>query len=173
VVIVTSSPPPWLSDRELSAWMAFTGVLMTLPAAVDAQLKRDAGMNFFEYTILASLSESPGRSARTTVLAQLASGSVSRLSHAVSRLEGQGWVTRRTGELGPRSTEVVLTDAGMAVLLAAAPSHVREARRLVVDALSPAQLGQLSRICRQLLATAAPQAVTLLDEAIEARRSQA
>src|SRR4051812_6532823 len=78
---------PWLAGDERHAWIALTAVLMTLPPAIDAQLKRDAGINFFEYSILSSLSQAPGRTVRMSELAHLAAGSLSRLSHAVSRLE--------------------------------------------------------------------------------------
>jgi DNA-binding MarR family transcriptional regulator len=157
-------PTPWLSEEELAAWKAFVAMLLAVPPAIDAQLKRDAGINLFEYTIVAGLSEMPDRTARMAVLAQLAAVSASRLSHAVSRLERQGWVERRTHAAGePRSTEVVLTDAGMAMVTAAAPAHVREARHLVFDGLTPAQVGQLQKLCGQLLGTAAPETAALLE----------
>src|SRR5690348_3099689 len=93
---------PWLSDDERHAWMAFSAMLMTVPPAIDGQLKRDAGINFFEYSILTSLSESPDHTVRMSTLAHLAGGSLSRLSHAVSRLERQGWVRRRPSETEAR-----------------------------------------------------------------------
>ena len=37
-------------------------MLMTLPTALDAQLKRDAGLNSFEYHVLAALSDAPDHS---------------------------------------------------------------------------------------------------------------
>ncbi|MEU4625790.1 MarR family transcriptional regulator [Actinoplanes sp. NPDC023801] len=157
---------PWLSDDEQRAWMALTAVLMSLPAAIDAQLKRDAGINFFEYAILSSLSQAPGRAVRMGNLAHLAAGSPSRLSHAVSRLEKHGWVSRRTtvDATETRSVEAVLTDAGMAVVVAAAPDHVREARRLVFDAITPEQVPQLAAIGRQVLAATAPHLSACLGE---------
>jgi len=161
---------PWLSQDQRAAWMALTAMFFTLPPAIDDQLKRDAGINFFEYTILAGLSQAPGRTARMSLLAHLTAGSLSRLSHAITRLEKQGWVRRRPGSDHPRATDVVLTGAGMAKLVASAPDHVREARRLVVDALTPTDLAQLQRICRQLVATANPEAARLLDEAREQLR---
>jgi DNA-binding MarR family transcriptional regulator len=154
---------PWLSGEELASWMALTAMLMTLPPAIDAQLKRDSGLNFFEYSILVALARPNSRAVQMSNLAMVAGGSLSRLSHAVSRLERQGWVTRRvqTGEL--RCTEAVLTEEGMAVLAAAAPDHVREARRLVFDVLSAEQVNQLQRIARQIVGAAAPDKVGLLD----------
>jgi DNA-binding MarR family transcriptional regulator len=157
---------PWLTDEERTAWMTLISLLMSLPPAIDAQLKRDAGLNFFEYSILAALSRRPGRPVRMNALALFAGGSASRLSHAVSRLERQGWVRREVHNGEARCTEAILTEKGLAMLSVAAPDHVREARRLVFDAISPEQVRQLRQISRQLLEAAAPEVATALDKAI-------
>lgn len=162
---------PWLSDDERAAWITLTAMLMTLPAAIDAQLKRDAGLNFFEYSILVALSRPPGRPLRMNMLALAAGGSPSRLSHAVSRLERQGWVRRLVHD-DSRCIEAALTDKGMAALERAAPAHVREARRLVVDALTPAQLRQFQQISRQIVEVAAPEVGVAIDRAISAVGSE-
>jgi DNA-binding MarR family transcriptional regulator len=160
-------PVPWLSPEELQAWMALTAMLMTLPAAIDAQLKRDSGLNFFEYSILVALARPSDKKLQMSTLAQLAGGSLSRLSHAVTRLERQGWVRRRAQTGESRCIEAILTDEGMAALVAAAPGHVREARRLVFESMTPAQVRQLQRVCRQIVDVAAPGTGPLLDRAVE------
>jgi len=99
-----------------------------------------------------------------TELARFVTGSLSRLSHAVDRLEKQGWVVRRTCPTRARRTEAVLTDAGMDKIVRTAPDHVREVRRLVIDALDPDQIGQLDRIARTIVATSAPELSSLLEE---------
>ena len=48
--------PRWLSAEERQTWLALTSVLIRLPAALDAQLRRDAGISHFEYQVLAELS---------------------------------------------------------------------------------------------------------------------
>jgi DNA-binding MarR family transcriptional regulator len=156
---------PWLSNAELATWAQLAGVIMTLPPAVDAQLKRDSCVNFFEYSILVGLAREPGRSLKLSSLALYAYGSQSRLSHAISRLERQGWVVRRAA-CDVRAIEAVLTDEGYAKLVEAAPGHVREVRRLVIDALSPEQLDQLGGICRALLTVTFPETRTRLDDAL-------
>jgi DNA-binding MarR family transcriptional regulator len=164
---------PWLTDEERTAWVTLTAMLMSLPAAVDTQLRRDSGLNFFEYSILVGLSRPAGRAVRMSSLALLAGGSPSRLSHAVSRLERQGWVRRKSTGDGVRCIEAVLTDEGMAVLREAAPGHVREVRRLVFDPLSATQVRQLARICRQLLDAAAPDMGAAVDVATAGEREVA
>jgi DNA-binding MarR family transcriptional regulator len=157
---------PWLAADELEAWVSLASLVVALPQAIDRQLKRDSGLNFFEYSILSGLSREPGRAMQLSVLADLAAGSLSRISHAVSRLEQQGWVQRRTCDAETRVVHAALTDAGMAKLVEAAPAHVREARRLVVDALSPAELTQLKVICRKLVAAASPATACLLERVL-------
>ncbi|MBL7255990.1 MarR family winged helix-turn-helix transcriptional regulator [Paractinoplanes lichenicola] len=166
---MTSSQPSeddsalWLSRDEQAAWMPLAALLMTMPSVVDGQLKRDSGLNLFEYTILSGLSECEGQCARLATLANVVGGSSSRLSHAVARLERQGWVERRTQANGePRATDVFLTDEGQAKLTAAAPDHVREVRRLVFEGLSTPQITQLSRLARRILSVTAPETAALL-----------
>ena len=79
--------PRWLDAEESQAWRALASTLVRLPAALDAQLRRDAGLSHFEYQVLALLSEAPGRTLRMSALATLAGSSLPRLSQVVSRLE--------------------------------------------------------------------------------------
>lgn len=149
----------WLSPDQLRDWVSLVELLSTLPPAMDAQLKRDAGMNSFEYHILAVLAEAPDRTLILSELAPLAQGSLSRLSHAITRLERSGWVERRSCTVrGGRRAEAWLTDAGLAKLEKTAPGHVREARRLVVDVLTPGQFAALGDAARTINAalTAGP-----------------
>ncbi len=149
---------PWLSPDQQQDWAAVMALVMTVPPALDAQLKRDAGLNSFEYHVLARLSMARDRTLVLSELADQAQGSLSRLSHALTRLERAGWVQRRASPDGGRRVEARLTDAGFTKLEAAAPGHVREVRRLVVDVLTPAQFAALGEAARAI------SAVTLADD---------
>lgn len=128
-----------------------------LPAALESQLQRDAGLTHFGYWVLAMLSEAPSRSVRMSELAVLANGSQSRLSHLVTRLEEHGWVRReRVGDDG-RGYVAVLTDAGYDKVVATAPGHVEEVRRLVFDLLTPDQVEALDGICSTILGKLGPE----------------
>jgi DNA-binding MarR family transcriptional regulator len=132
--------------------MPIGGLLLKLPAALDARMQRDSGLNHFEYLVLANLSEAPNRTRRMSVLATLANGSLSRLSHVVKRLERHGWVERRPCPDDGRYTDAVLTDAGWDKVRASAPGHVEAVRTLVLDALTTDELDQLGDIARRVLA---------------------
>ena len=149
----TKHDQPWLYDDQQRDWRALVALMMTLPAALDARLKRDAGVNVFEYQVLAGLSEAPERTLVLSDLALLSQGSLSRLSHAITRLERSGWVERRScSDRGGRRTEARLTDAGLAWLEEIAPGHACEARRLVIDVLTPEQLVALGDAARAITA---------------------
>lgn len=144
--------PRWLSDEEQGAWRQLAAVMTRLPAALDAQLQRDARLTHFGYWVLAMLSEAPGRSLRMSELAARANSSQSRLSHGVTRLVAQGWVCRERSPEDGRGQVAVLTDAGLDKLVAAAPGHVEAVRALVFDGLRPEQVRTLDELCRTLLA---------------------
>lgn len=131
--------------------MAMAGMLVKLPGALDAQLQRDAGISTFEYFVLAGLSEACDRRLRMSDLATFTSGSLSRLSHVVTRLERRGWVRREPCPEDGRFTNAVLTEAGWDKVVATAPGHVETVRHLVVDTLTAAQLRHLGEIGRRVL----------------------
>jgi len=142
--------PRWLSPEELEAWMATIGVITRLPNLLDRQLQRDSGLTHFEYQVLAGLSQAADRTMRMSTLAEFTEGQLPRLSQVGARLEMRGWIIRRPDPTDRRSTLATLTDAGMEVLVAAAPGHVEEVRRIVFDPLTAAQVRQLHEIGRRI-----------------------
>lgn len=146
--------PEWLTAEQLADWRSVMALLMTLPGALDAQLKREAGMNTFEYHILVGLADRPDGAMAMGELALFTQGSPSRLSHAVSRLERAGWIERRSGE--SRCVNAHLTAAGQRKLVESAPGHVREVRRLVIDSLTAEQLHALAQAARIVAGRADP-----------------
>jgi DNA-binding MarR family transcriptional regulator len=143
--MATADNVPWLDRDELEVWLSLVGVLIRLPAALDAQLRRDAGLSHFEYQILAALSMSETRTLPMSDMAEFAESSLSRLSHACRRLEAQGWVVRSPDPDDGRVTRATLTKAGHAKIVDAAPGHVRTVRSLVFDPLTKQQLKQLGQ----------------------------
>ncbi|GII61552.1 MarR family transcriptional regulator [Sphaerisporangium krabiense] len=143
----------WLDEDEQRAWRTFLWASRLLHESLDRQLQHDAGMPHTYYMILAMLSEAPGRSMTMTDLARLVRSSPSRLSHAVTKLEAQGWVTRRKRPGDARTNVATLTPEGFAALADAAPGHVEEVRRVLFDHLAPDQVRQLQNIFENVLTT--------------------
>jgi DNA-binding MarR family transcriptional regulator len=142
----------WLSDEQQAAWRPFVALLLRLPALLDAQLQKDAGITQFDYLVLSGLSEAPGRSLRMSELAATASSSLSRLSHVVSRLEAKGWVRREPCPGDGRFVNAVLTEEGWRKVEATAPGHVAAVRELLVSTLTSEEFAQLGALSAKVLA---------------------
>jgi DNA-binding MarR family transcriptional regulator len=155
-----TTQPRWLTADEREAWLSIVRVAGRLPAMLDAQLERDAGLNFFEYTVMAMLSEQPTRTLGMSQLAAVTSASLSRLSNVVKRLEQRGYLRRQTDPEDGRCTQAVLTDTGMTKVIETAPGHVAAARQFVVDAVTPTQLRQLQAANDRILRHIDPEATT-------------
>ncbi|MGH9098727.1 MAG: MarR family transcriptional regulator, partial [Acidimicrobiales bacterium] len=48
----------WLDDEQQRAWRGVVQLFRKLPAAMDSDLQRTAGLTLFEFEVLALLSES-------------------------------------------------------------------------------------------------------------------
>lgn len=141
-----------LSGENLATWSALATVLEWLPAALDAQLTRDAGLTHFEYGILFALADAPDRTLRMSVLAGYANSTLTRLSRAAVRLEKRGLVRRAADPDDGRYTLATLTAAGLKKFDQATPGHVQTIDRLILDPLTRAQTRQLQEISRRVLA---------------------
>lgn len=150
---VDPDPPEarWLDEDERAAWLDLVFLTNLLPAALDAQLQRDAGLTHFDYMVLSQLSEAPERRARMSDLATGTSATLSRLSHVVAKLERRGWVERSTSPTDRRTTIASLTDAGWRKVVDTAPGHVEAVRTLVLDPLDATQVRQLRDACSAIV----------------------
>lgn len=145
-----AAAPRWLDPDEMTAWLGLVELLVRLPAALDRQLREEAGIPHAHYQILAMLSAADGGTRRMSDLARLTSTSASRLSHAVAALEARGWVRRTPCEDDRRGQNAQLTAEGVAALEATAPGHVEQVRRLVFDRLDAVDVAALSALTAKL-----------------------
>ena len=143
---VPDPEPRWLTDDQQQNWRAFYYASVRLQEALDRDLLHGFGLPHGYYEIFVRLSEAPGRSMRMSELADATRSSRSRLSHAVARLEEAGWVARESCETDRRGQIAHLTDAGLDLLVRAAPRHVESVRKYLVDPLTDDQLRELGRI---------------------------
>lgn len=146
----------WLTPAEKEAWTGLVSLVLLLPGRLESPLQHDAGLTLFEYLTLSHISEAPDRRLRMSELAYLANGSLSRLSNVVKRFEQRGWVERTPDPGDGRYTLAVLTDDGYDVVVAAAPTHVRSVRELVLDPLTAEDQQALARIAAKLRSCSLP-----------------
>ncbi len=152
VAAVDAEDARWLDEDEMAAWLPFMRVLHLLPQQLDRQLREQAGINHMYYMIMVVLSEQPDREMTLSSLAQAVGMIPSRLTHALGSLEGRGWVERQPCPTDRRVQYARLTDDGMRALSQAAPGHVAEVRRTVIDVLERRDLAELRRIAEKIAA---------------------
>lgn len=142
---------PRMDDRESRAWLALVWTSELLPAALDAQLQKDAGMTHFEFLVLSTLQQAKDRRLRTKDLAAAVNATMPRLSRVVGKLAERGRVERIGSESDARVVVVHLTTAGRRDLVRAVPAHIDLVRRLVIDRLTPAELQALGDVLEPLV----------------------
>ena len=135
--------PGALSDDELAAYLALRRASDRLTHAVTSQLL-GFGLTEVQFTILAQL----GAAADGLPMSQLAraiTGSKSGLTYQVGKLADRGLVTRVPDSDDERSTRVLLTDDGKALLERALPAHVSLVREVFLDRLGSLDATTLRR----------------------------
>jgi DNA-binding MarR family transcriptional regulator len=153
----TTGVPRWLTAEEQSVWRAYLHATTLMEDHLDRQLQRDAGMPHIYYGLLVQLSQAPRRQKRMTELAKDAKITRSRLSHAVARLEKNGWVRREDCPSDKRGQNAVLTDEGYDMLARSAPGHVEAVRQAMFARLSPEQVASLGEIMQVIAAGLQPE----------------
>ena len=144
---------PWLDDDQQDLWQALLTVVIALPAALDRQLQRDAGISNFEYGVLAQLSMADDATMRLSDLARVCDSTQPRLSKVMDRFETRDWVARRPDPGDGRYTLATLTGTGRRKLVESAPEHVAQVKRLVFDPLSAVQRRHLGVALSRIAAT--------------------
>ena len=147
----TEAPPVWLNEAQQRSWRSWLEATRLLAEQLERDLKQSNGLSNAEYEVMVRLSESPTRRLRMSELASRTQASKSRLSHQISRMESDGLVRREECPEDRRGAYAVLTDAGFARLVEAAPAHVASVRHWLVEALSPEEFSQLGAICGRVV----------------------
>jgi DNA-binding MarR family transcriptional regulator len=145
-----------LTPDEEAILRALGRLMIVLPRLADADLIREQRLPHSEYTTLMHLSEAPGRRLRMGELAAACDLSLSGMTRLVTRLEEQGLIERVRCEDDARGWHAVLTDAGLARLQQAWPTHLASMRRHVFDHLDLVDLAQLARALHRIAPTTDP-----------------
>ena len=140
----TAPAPKPLTQEEQAVMRALGRLMRMLPRLLDADLERDQRMSLSEYQVLRHLSETPCRIMRMSELAAAADMSLSGMTRLVGKLESLGFVKRIRCEADGRGANAVLTDAGLARLREAWPSHLASVRRHIFDHLGDLDLPRLA-----------------------------
>jgi DNA-binding MarR family transcriptional regulator len=142
--------PNWLNAREDRAWSAFIHAHDQIEAHLNRRLQ-ESGLSGADYTVLASLSALDGDRMPAHALCNALGWEKSRLSHQLRRMEKDGLIGREPNPDDARSTMVCLLSAGRAAIEKAAPGHVADVRRNVIDLLTPAELETMATLHERIL----------------------
>lgn len=139
-----------LSPEEHETWFAWMRVMLRMSYEMNRQLQADTDLSLTDYHVLNALADAPGRRLQLTALAARIGWERSRASHHVRRMSDRGLVMREVSGTDARATDAVLTEAGLAALLAATPGHVDWVRTLFFDGLDPDLLPPLRAALEQV-----------------------
>ena len=138
----------WLSESEQETWRSVVLMQQQLNVLLERELLRTAGLSLADYAVLVTLSEADNYTLQSRDMALHLAWEKSRLSHQVRRMESRGLVERVACATDARAAMVRLTDAGLAVIKQAAPSHVDLVRELLFDPISAKDAKELGRISK-------------------------
>lgn len=130
--------PKWLNATEMTAWRAFITTSGDLIRTIEKDLER-FGLDFGDYQLLVMLSEAPDHRLRMCDLADTLRLSRSGLTRRMQGVMKTKLVARTQSKEDARSAIAQLTPKGMALLKRAAPHHVANVRRQMIDLLTDSE----------------------------------
>ena len=132
-----------MDREELAAWRGFLETHARLVRELDEELRRAHNLPLSSYDVLTTLESAADRRMRMRELADAILLSRSGLTRLVDRLVREGFVVREECEDDARGAFAVLTDAGLAALRGARPTHHTGVRRRFLSRLGPGEAARL------------------------------
>jgi len=128
------------SEQERILWARYNALLTTVPGMIDERMRAATGLSRFQYMLLETLATNPEGQVQLADVARAADSSLSRLSHAITRLEEAGLVERRACDSDRRASWAVLTPAGAKAIADANEAHARVMREVLLDRVPADQI---------------------------------
>jgi DNA-binding MarR family transcriptional regulator len=135
-----------LSPAQQTAWRTFVESSWALHDRLEEQLRAASGLSMADFHVLVVLSEAPGHRLRMGELAGRLVFSPSRVTYQINTMVKRGLVRKQPCPDDGRGSEAVLTDAGLAQLVAAAPPHLKTVRDNFIDHLDDEELAVIGRV---------------------------
>ena len=135
-----------LSDSEQLNWRVFVEGSWALHTHLEDELRATTGLSMSDYHVMVVLSEAPERRLRMGELASRMVFSPSRLTYQINSMVKRGLVRKQSCPEDGRGQEAVLTETGMAELVAAAPLHLATVRDSFIDHLDDEELAVITRV---------------------------
>jgi DNA-binding MarR family transcriptional regulator len=139
-----------LNDTQQAGWRAFITSSWALHNRLEDDLRAATGLSMADYHVMVALSEAPGHRIRMGELADRLVYSPSRATYQITTMVKRGLVRKQPCAEDGRGQEAVLTDAGLAALVEAAPLHLRTVRESFIDDLDDAELAVITSVFARL-----------------------
>lgn len=149
-----------LRPSEDRTWLLLVGVMMWLPAEMDARLASTAHVSHVEFLVLRWLTHTEDRAIHMSRLATAISVTPSHLTRIVSRLERRSLVTRAPDPDDGRFTRVRLTEDGAQLVTDHEAAYVQAVRELLFDRLDQDHVHELDEIATRVLTRLKPECVS-------------
>jgi len=135
-----------LTDTQQASWRAFIESSWALHTRLEDELRAATGLSMADYHVMVVLSEAPAHRLRMGELAGRLVFSPSRLTYQISSMVKRGLVRKQACPDDGRGQEAVLTQHGLAELVAAAPLHLKTVRDSFIDHLDDDELAVIGRV---------------------------
>ncbi|MFI5496138.1 MarR family winged helix-turn-helix transcriptional regulator [Actinoplanes sp. NPDC051859] len=145
-----------LDEQQQECWRAYVESSWALQTHLDGDLRAKTGLSMSDYHVMVVLSEAPDHRLRMGELASQLVFTPSRVTYQITSMIKRGLVRKQSCPRDGRGQEAVLTDAGMAALVAAAPLHRATVRDCLMDDLDDAEVAVLARVFTRLGARLRP-----------------
>lgn len=149
-----------LQPGQMAAYFALMEVGSLLQHAVEQQLRKEGGLSYVQFQILAVLGENAEGCRRMTDVADRLVHSRSGLTYQVAQLAEAGLLAKAPSPEDERSVVLSLTPAGQTLLGRVLPGHVEVVQRLLLAPLSDhdvADLGEVLGRVREHMRTVPPR----------------
>src|SRR5207249_2057296 len=140
----------FLSDEEERTWFALMQTYDAVLRALDARLLAEHNLSLSTFEAIMHITHAEAGAISISDLAERLRLSPSQVSRIAIDLERRGLIQRQRSATDSRSTEVAITDAGRALLQAAAPAYLQTIRSHLFDALGERDVKQLARIFQRI-----------------------
>jgi DNA-binding MarR family transcriptional regulator len=141
-----------LTDDEERVVDRLRPAIAALFRRFDADLQREQRLSHSDYAVLLFLARASDQTLGLGELAARRQQSLSATGRTIGRLEADGLVRRERSPHDARAYNAVLTDAGLARLQQAMPTHIDSVRRHLFDQLQGVDLRALGAALERIAA---------------------
>lgn len=141
---------PDIPADRMAAWRAFLDAHAKVTDVLTQELRDTEGVPLTWYDVLVQLLEAPDHRLRMQELADAVVLSKSGLTRLIDRMEAEGLVRRAKCPTDRRGTYAEMTEAGLELLRATAPTHLTGVAQHFTSYLDDDEAATMARVLRRI-----------------------